>query len=171
VGAPDHKVNVFLSLFRQVSNAESANVILAARRNKDSVEVHQADGAAVLVHLLLRSISRVIFPEEYILLRQLRLDAHLVSLANVQQLIYVLNRDLRVLTPKLALHSYSVHDFLLVHLVDAVVAESIPKHELLTGLRMHDFSMVLYAKTGRDLSEKVRNVLVGLVGITLVHPM
>lgn len=75
---------VVLGFLSQVADAEPTDVVLAAARNKDGVEVAETDGAIVLENLpFFFVIGRIIIPAEDLFLADVCLDSHLVPLPNV----------------------------------------------------------------------------------------
>ena len=65
----------------KVTDAESADVVIAAARHKDGIEVAEADGAVVLKDLALDLVMHgIVVANLHVTLIDLRLDSHLVAL-------------------------------------------------------------------------------------------
>ena len=89
------KLFVPLSPLGHVSYAESADVVLAASGHEHCAEVPEANWATILVKLLIRFVSRVLYYKFHVSFRDARLDAHLVPLPyfiGVATVIRVLSR-------------------------------------------------------------------------------
>ena len=78
VRAADNVLHICLSPPRHVADAMAADVVFAARRHQDVVEVSHADGAVVLVDLLLQLICWEVVDPEHVSLGDFSLYPDLV---------------------------------------------------------------------------------------------
>ena len=82
--AQNREFLIILCLLRHIADAEAANVVVAAVRDKNGVEVAQAHRTVVLEHLpLFRVIGRVMIPHKHILLTDFGLDPYLIALSDL----------------------------------------------------------------------------------------
>jgi hypothetical protein len=83
VAACDDEVDVSFCFASHFSNAHPTEVVFAAARDEDGVEVPQTDGATVLVHILILFGLRVFVLIEHIFLRLGSSDPDFIPLAEV----------------------------------------------------------------------------------------
>ena len=108
--ADNLKLDVLLGLAGHIPNAEPADVIVAARRDENVVEVSQAYGAVVLEYFALeRVLARIEVSHFDIALVDARLDPYFVPLAN----LCILNSFVRP-TPLISLNLLRVDGLLVL---------------------------------------------------------
>ena len=125
MGTFDLKLGISLGLLCHVSDAETADVIVTACRNKDCVEVTKADGTVVLEHFTFnRVMCGISVPNMDVFLVNVSLNADLVALSNFSILYGLVNT-----TP-----FFSIIIFLVIRTTVVVAHAAIPV--LLDGVQV-----------------------------------
>jgi hypothetical protein len=82
------EVLVFLWLLSHVSNAKPANIVLAARRDEDLIEIPETDGTTILKDFSLSEVCWIVILCENIFLTHICFNSYFVPLSDVTIIYY-----------------------------------------------------------------------------------